>query len=246
MYSWKNIQTLCAVLLLVPIVHVAYLVSREALAALDASPEVWADEIAAYARKDQASKLRKDPLVVVGGQRVKLWRDLEDLLAPRPVLMRGLGNATIDDIIYFYDRLIGFYRPHTLVVLPATSEFHIRDMKSADELVSALRALARLDSIHNVTRHLYVFTPLKTPLYPGDDHKIDETTEMLKRWAAKDERITILDANALLTDQQGRAKPYFYRNDGVNLNEHGYLRLSLLLQDQVERDAANSAHQDTP
>jgi hypothetical protein len=38
----------------------------------------------------------------------------------------------------------------------------------------------------------------------------------------------------------------YFRGDGVNLNEHGYLRLSVLLQTQVEKDApevrANSSN----
>lgn len=238
MHSWKTVQTVCAVLLLVPIIHLAYLVSREALANLDASPLVWSAEMEAYARADQLSTRLEKPLVVVGGQRVKLWRDLEDLLAPKPVLMRGLGNATIDDIIYHYDRLIGFYGADTLVVLPATSEFHIRDMKSADEFVDAIQTLEEMDAKLNATRHLYIFTPLKTPLYPQDNNKIDQATLMLKTWAENNARITILDANNLLSDSIGRAKPNYYRNDGVNLNEHGYLRLSIMLQGQVERDTA--------
>lgn len=241
MYSWKNIQTACAVLLLIPVIHLVYLLSREALAALDASPSVWEREMAAYAREDQASSRLENPLVIVGGQRVKLWRGLEDLLAPKPVLMRGLGNATVDDIIYYYDRLIGFYRPDTLVILPANSEFHIRDMKSAEEFMRAVRRLADMDTAHNTTRHLYIFTPLKTPAYPGDNTKIDEISRRLKAWAEQDERIVILDANALLSDKEGNAKPGFFRNDGVNLNEHGYLRLSIMLQAQVELDTVNSA-----
>jgi hypothetical protein len=59
---------------------------------------------------------------------------------------------------------------------------------------------------------------------------------MLKAWASTDKRVTILDANALLTRADGSAKPDFYRGDGVNLNEHGYLRLSLLLSTQIEAD----------
>jgi len=238
MYSWNTVRNTCAVLLLLPLVHLAFLVSRETLAALEASPEVWAGEMEAYAQADLEASQPPAPLVVVGGQRVKLWRGLADILAPTPVLMRGLGNATVDDIIFHYDRLISFYRPDTLVLLPGSSEFHIRDMKSAEELVSTIQALANIDARKSSTRRLYVFTPLKTPLYPGDNEKIDRAGQLLKSWAAADERVTILDANALLSKRDGRPGPAYYRNDGINLNEHGYLRLSLMLQAQVERDRA--------
>ena len=243
MYSWNTVRTACAILLLVPIVHLVYLVSREALATLDASPRVWEREVDAYASIDRDTRQPLDPVLVVGGRRVKLWRGLEDLLAPRPVLMRGLGNATINDILYYYDRLIGFYQPDTLVIMPGNSEFHIRDAKSATELVSIIRTLVEADASasEHGTRKIYVFTPLKTPLFPGDSAKIEKATLLLEEWAQEDKRVAILDGNALLTDDTGQAKPDYYRSDGTNLNEHGYLRLSLLLQTQIELDTKESA-----
>ena len=236
MYPWNNVRTACAILLLIPIVHLAYLVSRDALAALDASPTVWEREMEAYARLDARSHRPPNPILVVGGQRVKLWRGLEDILAPRPVLMRGLGSATVNDILYYYARLIGYYEPDTLVLLPDNSEFHIRDAKSAHELVSGIQDLAKTDAYQGGTRRFYVFTPLKTPLYPGDHAKIEEATQLLKEWASDDERVRILDANVLLARKRGGAKPDYFRSDGVNLNEHGYLRLATLLQTEIERD----------
>ncbi|MEH6636035.1 MAG: hypothetical protein V7700_10970 [Halioglobus sp.] len=219
-----------------PIVHFAYLVSRDTLESLDASPEAWARELSAYATTDAISKLPENPIVIVGGHRVRLWRDLEDLLAPRPVLVRNLGDAIVEDITYNYSRLVGFYQPDTVVLLPGNSEFHVRDAKSPESVVKAIAALVELDRNYGITRRFYIFTPLKTPRYPRDDATIEQTTRLLKAWARTDKRVVILDANTLLARADGSAKPDFYRADGVNLNEHGYLRLSILLQDQVEAD----------
>ena len=236
MYSWKTIRTVAAVLLLIPIVHLAYLVSRETLNTLNASPEAWASEIEAYTLSDRLQPLPEDPIVIVGGRRVTLWRDLEDLLAPMTVLNRGLGDATTNDIIYFYPRLIGYYRPHTVVLLPGESEFHIRESKSAEEMVRAIRQLVEMDLAHGVSRHFYVFSPLKTPLYQANNQKIDKTARQLKAWAAKLDKVDILDANVLLSNRSGAAKPGYFRSDGVNLNEHGYVRLSMMLRAQFEKD----------
>ena len=236
MYSWKTIRSLAAVLLLIPIVHLVFLVSRETLLTLEASPTAWAAEVEAYTQADQLQHLPDNPIVVVGGRRVTLWQDLEDLLAPMVVLTRGLGDATTNDIIYYYQRLIGYYRPHTVVLLPGDSEFHIREANSAEELVRAIRQLVELDLSHAVTRHFYVISPLKTPLYPANNPKILAVTKQLKTWASSRDDVDILDANTLLSDRNGNAKPEFYRNDGVNLNEHGYVRLSILLRTKMEND----------
>ena len=235
MYSWKATRTLCAFLLLIPIVHLAFLVSREMRTTLDTSPEAWAAEVEAYVEADQTVQRPVNPIVVIGGRPVKLWQGLEDVLSPRPVLMRGLGDATVDDITHYHSRLIGYYQPRALVLLPGSSEFHIRDNKSAPELVTAIRKLVELDQSYKVPRHYYIFTPIKTPLYSRDYTRIDETTRLLQQWAETQEQVTILDSNALLTLGNGEPNPDFFRMDGVNLNEHGYLRLSVMLQDRLEQ-----------
>ena len=233
MYSWKAIRTICAVLLLIPIVHLAYVVSQEMLATLDASPEAWADEVRAYAEADVTAKLPEMPVLVVGGRRVKLWQGLDDLLSPRPVLMRPLGDATINDITHYYDELIGYYQPSTLVVFPGNSEFHIRDNKSAEELVTAIRTLIKMDESYQVARQYRIFAPIKTPLHPEDYVRIDQVAGLLERWALKKPNVGILNANPLLGLRNGKPNPDFFRLDGTNLNELGYVRLSLLLKDHI-------------
>lgn len=236
MISWKILRTVCAVLLLLPIVHLAFLMSRETREALDNSPEAWAREINDYAEVDTHISLPENPIVVVGGRRVKLWPNLQDLLAPRPVLMRGIGDAIVEDITFNYAQLIGFYQPETVVLVPGNSEFHVRDHKSAADLVAAIQELARLDASYGITRRFYVFTPIKTLLRPQDHETIDQAIKMLKAWAQTDERIVILDANPLLSGPDGIPRGSYFRGDGVILNEHGYLRLSVLLQTALEAD----------
>jgi hypothetical protein len=233
MYSWKAIRTICAVLLLIPIIHLAYVVSQEVLATLDASPDAWADEMRAYAEADVAEEVPGTPILVVGGHRVKLWQGLEDLLSPAPVLMRPLGDATINDITHYHGELIGYYQPSTLVILPGNSEFHVRDNKSAEELVTAIRRLVELDESYKVARLYYVFAPIKTPLYPKDYSKIDDATRLLQQWALEKAQVEVLDPNALLATSNRKPNPDFFRLDGVNLNEQGYVRLSLLLKGRM-------------
>jgi len=237
MYSWKAIRIVCTVLLLLPIVHLSWLMSRDTLETLNSSPDAWAREVAAYAAADAGTQLPASPMVVVGGQRVKLWAKLQDQLAPRPVVMRGLGDAIVEDITFNYTQLIGFYQPDTVVLLPGNSEFHIRDNKSAEQLAAAIRQLAELDASYGITRRFYVFAPLKTLLYPQDYLTIDQTIQLLQSWANSEDRVVILDANPLLSGPDGMPGEIYFRGDGINLNEHGYLRLSVLLQTQVAEDA---------
>lgn len=238
MYSWKTLRTAFALLLFVPVIHVAFLISRDTAASLERSPGVWESEVNDYIKANQAGNLPEDPILVIGGRPVKLWEGLEDILSPRPVLMRGLGDATVDDIIHYHLQLVGYYQPSVVVLLPGSSEFHVRDHKSAPELAQAIRKLVELDQSYDLPRSYYIFAPIKSPLYNEDYATIDEVTRLLEEWARTDEQVTILNPNPLLDLRDGKPNPDFFRLDGINLNEHGYLRVSVLLENQLERDQA--------
>ena len=117
------------------------------------------------------------------------------------------------------------------------SEFHVRDNKSAEDLVTAIRDLVELDVSYNITRRFYIFTPVKTLLRPQDHATIARATQLLEVWEKTDEHIVILDVNPLLSGSDGLPRDSYFRGDGVNLNEHGYLRLSMLLLTELEEDA---------
>lgn len=236
MYSWQTIRSVTTVLLLVPMLHLAFLVSVEVSSIINTSPAVWANEVDAYMAADRLTQLVEDPIVIVGGRQVLLWRGLEELLAPQKVLMRGLGDSTVNDIAYYYDKLIGFYNPQVVVLLPGITEFHLRDNKSANELVTAIRELVDLDLRVRPAGKFYLFPPLYSALYPADISKIKDVSQQLQAWAELHERVSFIDANQLLSDSQSKIRPLYYRSDGVNLSELGQSRLAMLLLSQLEED----------
>lgn len=233
MYSWKAIRNLCLALLLIPIGHFAWLVAQDTLQTMQNSPTAWEDEMRAYTRADQRAALPDQPVLVVGGRRVKLWQGLPELLAPQPVLMRGLGGAIVEDIAYYYDRLIGFYRPATVVLLPGNSEFHLRDHKDAPALVAAIADLEQNDARLRENGRFVVFVPVKSPFYAEDYGTIDQARQRLQAWAEKRSRVTVLDPNPLLQDLAGKPSGRYFRPDGMHLNDQGYARLGLLLKDAL-------------
>ena len=241
MCSWKTTRTFCAILLVLPLLHLALLMSSETLSLLDATPGAWKADVAAYNEALVIEELPENPVVVIGGRLVTLWPGLEQALAPKPVLMRGLGDATVDDITHYYQSLVGVYRPETVVLLPSDSNFHLRDYKSANEMVDSIKRLVALDAAHGRTRVFYVFAPLQTPRYPGDRATLHRVSTELQRWAARRHGVEVLDANPLLANADG-PDPRWFRSDGVHLNDGGFLRLSVLLQQAMAEQTVDQAN----
>ncbi|KZX51330.1 hypothetical protein A3709_10960 [Halioglobus sp. HI00S01] len=237
MFSWQAIRISCIVILAVPLVHLVFLMSSDIADALNSEPEVWADDIEDYRREDMSRELPEKPIVVVGGMRARMWDGLPELLAPKPVLMRGIGDAIVDDIVYHYDDLIGYYQPETVIFLPSVTEFHIRDNKSAEDLAEGIAELVTTDEQVHITQQFFIISPVKTLLHPSDHETIDETMVILREWVKEHPHVALLDLNRLLQNREGLPEAAYFRSDGSNLNEHGYLRLSTLVQNQLDKTA---------
>jgi hypothetical protein len=233
MLSWNAIRTLCAVLLIIPVLHLAYLVSRDTLTTLDTAPAAWAPEIERLQQLDNRQSLPSAPIVVLGGRRVALWDGLEDWLAPYPVLMRGIGDATVTDLLHYHERLIGYYRPSVVILVPDVSEFHIRDNKSGPELATAIKTLVNTSMAGRRELNFYILPPLQTPRFPADEPRIAEASRLLREWAANTPRVEFLDVNPILSQEDGRPRAQYYHANGIHLNYAGYQRLGALLRQEI-------------
>ncbi len=235
MYEWKALRILAGLLLCLPVVHLTYVVSEDLNRYLDPSPEVWEAEMRDLIRDDMEASIPSDPLLVVGGHRVRLWRDLPARLQPRPTLLRPLGDATLEDISHHYQRLVGFYRPAILVVFPGYADLHLRDEKSPEEFEKALTGLLKLDESYGSTSWRYVIAPVHMPLHPEDQGRISEIARRTEALAARLGNTTIIDPNPTLRGLDGEPNPAFFSIDGINLSAEGYARISMLLEEHLRQ-----------
>lgn len=236
MFSWKTIRAFCAVLLLLPLAHLAILLARESMATMDSSPTVWQGEVDRYIRQDDQASLPTNPVVVIGGRRASLWPGLAATVSPMPLIRRPLGNAIVDDFVHYHERLISFYRPAAVVLLPGSTEFHHRANKSAEQLVASIQTLVDLDTSLSKRRRFYVFAPIKTPLHSEDWPTIDAVVAQLTAWGVDHPAFELIDPNPLLTAPDGAPDSAYFRSDGIQLNDAGYLRLDILLRQALRQD----------
>jgi hypothetical protein len=90
----------------------------------------------------------------------------------------------------------------------------------------------RLDS----EPHFYVLTLNKWPRFEGYWGVVNTVNHQLEEWADEQPRVTLIDARLLFEAPGGLPVQQMFRADGVNLNDGGYLRMSLLLRQQIDAD----------
>lgn len=242
MYQWKTLRALAGFLLLLPVVHLAYLLSQDLNRYLDPSPSVWQQEMASIIAHDQQTRLPENPILVIGGQRVRLWKDLPLWLLPSPVLLRPLGDARIEDLTHHYPRLVAYYQPQVLVIFPGYADLHVRDQKSPEDFEASLSELLELDEHYQGSGWRYIIAPLQMPLHPGDKLRIEAIAKRTRDLVQRLERVTLIDPNPILRGANGLPNPTYYRSDGINLSNAGYARIAGLLKTELGLHNALAGH----
>ena len=97
------------------------------LAAEPPAPEVkpasaprFENEIAAFEAYDHKNAPPRDPILFVGSSTIRLWQTA-DAFPDLPVINRGFGGSTTDDVNHFADRIVFKYKPRLIVFYAATT-----------------------------------------------------------------------------------------------------------------------------
>jgi hypothetical protein len=236
MYTWATLRKVLIVLMILPLAHFMLTMANDMRDLMEPTPQVWADAVAAYELEDSRGPLPSSPMVVLGGRQAILWKQLDAALFPLPVLNRGIGSANLDDVSYYFDRLATPYQPGSVLLVPGHSDFIFRDYKDPREFLTAIKGLAAAVAKLKSLPRLYVLTVMKWPSYPQSWDTVAEVNRALAQWADANDGVTLIDARTLTEDRNGEPLRKAFRNDGIFLNDWGYERLSLLLQEQIRRD----------
>ena len=236
MYPWTTLRRVLLLVLLIPPAHFVLLVAKDFRDILNPSPQVWESDVEELERTISFDPPDDDLLVVIGGRQASLWRNVEQLLAPKPVLNAGIGAANVEDVLYYFDRLVRPYDTDAVLYLPGAGDFVVRDTKSPEEFLLMLRALNNYVQRLDDAPHFYIVTLNKWPRYPEMWGTIARTNDMMADWAGATENVTLLDARPFFEQPNGAPVRGVFRNDAINLNEWGYSQLSLLTRQQLETD----------
>src|SRR3954462_9550686 len=78
------------------------------------APPRFESEITAFEAHDHKNAPPINPILFVGSSTIRLWQTA-DAFPDLPVINRGFGGSTIDDVNHYADRIVFKYKPHVIV-----------------------------------------------------------------------------------------------------------------------------------
>ena len=164
------------------------------------------NEIKRFVEYDSENTLLENPILFVGSSTVNLWKTA-CYFPGRNVMNRGFGGASIKDIQYYYNDVIGKYHPSSVVIYDDIS------------------LLGRIHRDFPECRILFIsIKPTPMDFLLGKDIRKNKKlfNKKLKEYADDVSYVEYVDLASLLYNADGLLDLRYYSEDRMHFNTNGY------------------------
>jgi len=179
-------------------------------------------EIEAFEKEDKATPPPKDAIVVTGASSIRRWHPtIKEDLAPLTIIPRGFGGSTMEDALYWIDRVAITYAPRAVVVYEGdndTGRYQVPPAKIADQFVAIVK------KIHAALPKTRVYViGIKPSVSRWDVWPVSvKANEILKAYADKEDLVEYIDVAKTMLQPDGHVMTDIFVEDNLHLNPKGY------------------------
>lgn len=202
----------------------------------DPDPQRFRQEIDQFDQWDAKNSFPQDAILFVGSSSIRFWKTHE-AFPEYPVINRGFGGSHISDVQYFYDQVIGKYKPSIIVFY------------AGDNDIAAGKTIGQvLDDYKAITDHILRDFPdvkfIYVPIKPSSSRwsywsKMDEANTRIKAYNRKNNHLYYVDLATPLLNSEKKPKDELFRDDLLHLNENGYQLWNQILRPKLQSLYAN-------
>jgi lysophospholipase L1-like esterase len=211
--------------------------SAQAPAVID--PQRFAEEIQAFDAEDKAAMPPEGAIVITGSSSVRRWHPtIKEDLAGLTVIPRGFGGSTMEDALYWIDRLAITYKPRAVVLYEGDNDTSARYSVPPEKIVQQFEAIvAKIHTALPKTR-IYVVSVKPSVSRLATWPQAVATNKMLEALAAKDPLITYIDVATPMLQPNGQVMTDIFVDDDLHLNPKGYVIWSKAIRDVLMKHEA--------
>jgi lysophospholipase L1-like esterase len=185
-------------------------------------PQRFEKDIQAFEAADKLSPPPTGAIVVTGSSSVRRWHPtIQQDLAPLTIVPRGFGGSTMEDALYWIDRVAIAYKPRAVVIYEGdndTGRYKVPPATIAGQFEKIVQ------KIHAAlpTARIYVIS-VKPSVSRWDTWpQAVQTNDLLKAIDAKDDLVTYIDVATPMLKPDGKVMTDIFVEDDLHLNPKGY------------------------
>jgi len=198
------------------------LLTVQRLSAQPSAAPFW-NEIAEFKHKDSLHHPPVNPIVFVGSSSFRKWSTVQADFPGYPIVNRGFGGSTLDDVIHYAGDIIYPYHPRQVVVYCGDNDL------AGDKKVNGKKVFKKFQHLYELIRKhlgndvdiLYVSikpSPSRERLMP----EMERANDLIRNFMAEHSHASFVDVYHLMLNAQGHPMDDLFVGDKLHMNDKGY------------------------
>jgi lysophospholipase L1-like esterase len=183
-------------------------------------PAIWEFQIRAFEEQDRVFPPPEEAVVMLGSSSIRYWETIEDDLAPLPIISRGFGGSTMNDAVYYADRMVVVYNPNMVVIYEGDNDifFGISPERIQETYLAFIRRVR--EALPDVPIYFISIKPSvsRWHLWP----KSVEANTRIETLSSLDPLLHYIDVASAMLDNEGSVRGELFNSDGLHMNAQGY------------------------
>lgn len=182
----------------------------------------YRDEIQSFKKQDNTSFPGKGKILFVGSSSFTKWIDVQNYFPGYPIINRGFGGSTLEDVIRYQNEIIFPYHPKQIVIYCGEN-----DIAAADTITGKI-VFERFKQLFTGIRNRFpkinlVYISMKPS--PARWHMKDRMingNELIKKYLNKQKNTKFISVWKKMLGPDGKPVPDIFTQDNLHMNAKGY------------------------
>jgi lysophospholipase L1-like esterase len=159
-------------------------------------------------------------IVVTGSSTIRKWGTIKADLAPLPIIPRGFGGSTTEELKHYLARIVFPYAPRAVVIYSGDND--LAEGRTVEQILATTNEITGLIRAQLPDAKVYVIgikpSISRWNLWPT----AVRANQLLQALCEKDSQLTYIDAGKGLLGSDGKPKSKYYAEDLLHFSPEGY------------------------
>lgn len=184
--------------------------------------DLWGEDIRRFDQLNRDNPPPRDAILFYGSSSIRLWNDIEEDMAPYPVVRRGYGGASLHDAAYFARRVLHPIDYSALVLFIGNDIWGKPTDKHPAEMQRLTEMIVKVSRRHRPEAPIFLIEVTHIPARAQLIKEWDAANRRLRRYADSQQDIFYIPMRDIYLDEQNQVREELFIEDQIHQNEQGY------------------------
>lgn len=196
--------------------------------------DFWEFQIRAFEKADRLHPQAPGAILFTGSSSIRLWRTLEQDMAPLRVLNRGFGGCHLAHVNHYFERVVLPHCPRAVVLYAGENDLGWLSSKSPEIVLKDFQRFVTAVQERLPGARVYFLAIKRSPFRRRRWAAMDEANRLVREFAADRERVVFIDTSSPLLDVAGNPCREYLPWYRLHLTADGYKHWASLIKPTLE------------